>query len=144
MRRFSRWRVPAGRREVYDPKTHKIDMIDLCFSTHHLQFDKNDILWFSSGGGNNEVIGWLDVKKWDATHDDSASQGWAPFILDTNGNGKRDVGWVEPKGKIGSGEGHARHHRAFTASARIRPTARCGARCWASRAVSFATIPRRS
>ena len=29
-----------------------------------------------------------------------ASQGWAPFILDTNGNGKRDEGWVEPKGKM--------------------------------------------
>jgi hypothetical protein len=91
----------SGRQsEVYDPKTHKMEMIDLCFSTHHLQFDKDDILWFSSGGGNNEVIGWLDVKKWDATHDDSASQGWAPFILDTNANGKRDVGWVEPKGKM--------------------------------------------
>ena len=92
----------SGRQaEVYDPRTHKIDMIDLCFSTHHLQFDKNDILWFSSGGGtDNEVIGWLDVKKWDVTHDAQASQGWAPFILDTNGNGKRDEGWVEPKGKI--------------------------------------------
>lgn len=91
----------SGRQvEVYDPKTRKIDMIDLCFSTHHLQFDKNDILWFSSGGGNNEVIGWLDAKKWDATHDDVASQGWAPFVLDTNGNGKRDEGWVEPKGKL--------------------------------------------
>jgi hypothetical protein len=91
----------SGRQtEVYDPKTHKIDMIDLCFSTHHLQFDKNDILWFSSGGANADVIGWLDVKKWDATHDEQASQGWAPFILDTNGNGKRDDGWVDPKGKV--------------------------------------------
>ncbi len=91
----------SGRQtEVYDPKTHKIDMIDLCFSTHHLQFDKNDILWFSSGGANADVIGWLDVKKWDATHDEQASQGWAPFILDTNGNGKRDDGWVDPKGKM--------------------------------------------
>ncbi len=36
------------------------------------------------------------MKKWEATHDDAASQGWAPFILDTNGNGKRDTGWTEP------------------------------------------------
>jgi len=90
----------SGRQtEVYDPKTHKITTIDLCFQTHHLQFDKNDVLWFSSGG-NSDVIGWLDVKKWDQTHDEQASQGWAPFILDTNGNGKRDAGWVDPKGKL--------------------------------------------
>jgi hypothetical protein len=81
--------------EVYDPKTRKIDMIDLCFNTHHLQFDKNEVLWFSAGG-NYDVVGWLDVKKWEATHDDKASQGWAPFVLDTNGNGKRDIGWTEP------------------------------------------------
>ncbi len=92
----------SGRQtEVYDPKTRRIDMIDLCFTTHHLQFDKNDTLWFSSGGGaDNDVIGWLDVKKWDGTHDEQASQGWSPFVLDINGNGKRDEGWVEPKGKM--------------------------------------------
>jgi hypothetical protein len=81
--------------EVYDPKTQKIQMIDLCFNTHHLQFDKNETLWFSAGG-NYDVIGWLDVKKWEATHDDKASQGWMPFIIDTNGNGKVDAGWTEP------------------------------------------------
>ena len=81
--------------EVYDPKTRKIDMIDLCFNTHHLQFDKNDVLWFSAGG-NYDVLGWIDIKKWDQTHDDAASQGWAPFVLDTNGDGKRDTGWTEP------------------------------------------------
>ena len=94
---------PASNRqaELYDPKTKKITTIDLCFTTHHLLFDKTgDTLWFSSGGANFESIGWLDVKKFDATHDEQASQGWAPFILDTNGNGKRDLGWVEPKGKL--------------------------------------------
>ncbi len=84
----------SGRQvEMFDPKTRKITMVDLCFSTHHLQFDKTGMLWFSSGGGNNEVVGWLDVKKFDATHDEQASQGWSPFIIDTNGNGKRDAGW---------------------------------------------------
>ena len=79
--------------EVYDPKTGKITMIDLCFNTHHLNFDDNGVLWFSAGGPY-DVIGWLDVKKWDATHDDAASQGWSPFVIDTNGNGKRDEGWT--------------------------------------------------
>jgi len=34
--------------EVYDPKTNIFTPIDLCFSTHHLQFDGQDRLWFSS------------------------------------------------------------------------------------------------
>jgi hypothetical protein len=79
--------------EFYDPKTQKVTMIDLCFNTHHLNFDDNGVLWFSAGGPY-DVIGWLDVKKWDATHDDAASQGWSPFVVDTNGNGKRDIGWT--------------------------------------------------
>jgi hypothetical protein len=91
----------SGRQvEMYDPQTQKVTMVDLCFATHHLQFDKKGVLWFSSGGNGGGVVGWLDVNKWDQTHDDQASQGWAPFILDTNGNGKRDIGWVEPDGKM--------------------------------------------
>jgi len=31
----------------------------------------------------------------DETHDEQKSQGWTPFILDTNGNGKRDA-YTEP------------------------------------------------
>ena len=74
----------------YDPKSKQFTLIDTCFSTHHLQFDKNEILWTSSGGGGN-VIGWLDVRKFEATHDEQKSQGWTGLILDTNGNGKRDA-----------------------------------------------------
>ena len=91
----------SGRQvEMYDPQTQKVTMVDLCFATHHLQFDKKGVLWFSSGGNAGGVVGWLDVNKFDQTHDEQASQGWAPFILDTNGNGKRDAGWVEPDGKL--------------------------------------------
>jgi hypothetical protein len=79
---------------VLDPKTEKYTFIDTCFSTHHLQFaeDENDTLWTSGGG---PVVGWLDTKKFDATGDAAASQGWAPLVLDTNGNGKLDK-WTEP------------------------------------------------
>ncbi len=67
-------------------------MIDTCFSTHHLIFasDANDTLWTSSGGGGG-VVGWLNTKMWDQTHDDAKSQGWTALVLDTNGNGKRDA-----------------------------------------------------
>lgn len=83
----------SGRQaEVYDPVTKQISMIDTCFGTHHLVFawDKNDTLWFSSGGGGG-VVGWLNTKIWDQTHDAAKSQGWTALVLDTNRNGKRDA-----------------------------------------------------
>jgi hypothetical protein len=80
---------------VYDPKTKKYDFIDTCYGTHHPQFgyDADDTLWTSGGG---PVVGWLNTKVWDATHDAAKAQGWTALILDTNGNGKRDEGYVGP------------------------------------------------
>ena len=74
---------------VFDPKTKKYTFVDTCFGTHHLQFgyDANDTIWTSGGG---PVLGWLNSKKFLATGDAAASQGWTAFVLDTNGNGKRD------------------------------------------------------
>jgi len=83
----------SGRQlEMYDPATKKIEMIDTCFGTHHLQFarDANHTLWTSSGGGGG-VVGWLNTKMWDETHDAAKSQGWTALVLDTNGNGERDA-----------------------------------------------------
>ncbi len=79
---------------VLDPKTMKYDFIETCYSTHHPQFgyDADDTLWTSGGG---PVVGWLNTKTWDKTHDAAASQGWTALVLDTNGNGKRDA-YVEP------------------------------------------------
>jgi len=88
--------LDQSRRELamLDPKTMKYTFIDTCFGTHHLQFgyDANDTLWTSGGG---PVIGWLNTKMFDETGDAAKSQGWSPFVLDTNGNGKRDD-YVEP------------------------------------------------
>jgi hypothetical protein len=77
---------------VYDPATKQTAMIDTCFGTHHLLFaaDANNTLWTSSGGGGG-VVGWLNTKMWDQTHDAEKSQGWTALVLDTNGNGKRDA-----------------------------------------------------
>jgi len=83
---------------MYDPKTKKFTLISTCFPTHHLVFaeDANNTLWTSSGVGGVGVVGWLNRKMFEETGDEEKSQGWTPFILDTNGNGKRDE-WVEPK-----------------------------------------------
>ena len=83
----------SGRQlEMYDPASKQISMIDTCFGTHHLVFasDANNTLWTSSGGGGG-VVGWLNTKMWDQTHDAAKSQGWTALVLDTNGNGKRDA-----------------------------------------------------
>jgi hypothetical protein len=79
---------------VRDPKTNKYTFVDTCFGTHHLQFgyDANNTVWTSGGG---QVLGWLNTKMFDETGDAAKSQGWTAFVLDTNGNGKRDD-YVEP------------------------------------------------
>src|SRR5712671_2525039 len=88
----------AGRQlSIYDPKTAKFTLIDTCFTTHHLVFaeDANNTLWLSAGGAQNPVVGWINTRKFFETGDEAASQNWTAFILDTNGNGKRDD-YVEP------------------------------------------------
>ena len=83
----------SGRQmQMYDPKTKQVTTIDTCFGTHHLNFDKNGTLWFTGGG---DVEGWFNTKVYDETKDEKKAQGWTAFIVDTNGNGKRDE-YVEP------------------------------------------------
>jgi streptogramin lyase len=86
----------SGRQvSVYDPATGDVSFVDTCFSTHHLRFaeDADNTLWTSGGG---PVVGWVDTKKFLETGDSAASQGWTALILDTNGNGRRDEGYVGP------------------------------------------------
>lgn len=93
----------AGRQAaMLDPKTMKYTFIDTCFGTHHPQFgyDADNTLWFS---GTGPVAGWLNTKMFDETGDAAKSQGWSPFVLDTNGNGKRDE-HVEPDQPIDAGK----------------------------------------
>jgi hypothetical protein len=83
----------SGRQmQMYDPKSKEVVTIDTCFGTHHLNFDDNDVLWFTGGG---PVEGWFDTRIYDKTKDEKKAQGWTVFVLDTNGNGKRDA-YVEP------------------------------------------------
>ncbi|MFL6822785.1 MAG: carboxypeptidase regulatory-like domain-containing protein [Xanthobacteraceae bacterium] len=85
----------SGRQvSMLDPKTMKYSLIDTCFGTHHPQFgyDADNTLWLS---GTGPVAGWINTNAWDETGDAAKAQGWAPFVLDTNGNGKVDE-WAEP------------------------------------------------
>jgi hypothetical protein len=79
---------------MLDPKTMKYTFVDTCFGTHHPQlgYDADNTLWLS---GTGPVAGWVNTRVFDQTHDAAKAQGWSPFVLDTNGNGKRDE-YVEP------------------------------------------------
>ena len=74
---------------MLDPKTMKYSFIDTCFATHHVQFgyDADNTLWFS---GTGPVAGWVNTKVFEETGDSQKAVGWAPWVLDTNGNGKLD------------------------------------------------------
>jgi hypothetical protein len=79
---------------MLDPKTMKYTFVDTCFGTHHPQFgyDADNTLWLS---GTGQVAGWVNTRIFDETGDAAKAQGWSPFVLDINGNGKRDD-YVEP------------------------------------------------
>jgi hypothetical protein len=79
---------------MLDPKTMKYSFIDTCFGTHHLQFgfDADNTLWVS---GSGPVAAWIDTTVWEETGDAAKAQGWAPFVLDLNGNGNVDE-YTEP------------------------------------------------
>jgi hypothetical protein len=74
--------------QMWDPKTKQMTTIDTCFGTHHLNFDDSDKLWFT---GSGQQVAWFDTKVYMATKDEAKAQGWSAFVLDTNGNGKRDA-----------------------------------------------------
>jgi hypothetical protein len=78
---------------VFDPATGKFNLIDTCFSTHHLQFanDQDHTLYFNELTG--PIFGWVNTRLYDQTHDEQLSQGWCPQIIDTNGDGKITKPW---------------------------------------------------
>ena len=87
--------IPQGQRGLilYEPKTKETTTVDTCFTWGHVNFDDHDVLW--SSFGPTGVEGWFDTKIWDKTHDEKKAQGWSAFVLDYNGNGKRDA-YTEP------------------------------------------------
>jgi hypothetical protein len=82
---------------IYDPASGRFTLISTCFPTHHLAFaqDADQTLWTSAGVAGPGAIGWLNRRMFEETGDEVRSQGWTPFVVDTNGNGRRDA-YVEP------------------------------------------------
>ncbi len=84
---------------MYDPKTKITTTIPVCWGNLHLKFTsyKDNTLYFS---GDANVMGWIDTKVWDETHDANKAQGWCPMVLDTSGDGKIDPNsknWNQPE-----------------------------------------------
>ena len=92
-----------GNKQVvfYDPKTDKFTSIDTCFGPDHNEFSDDDSLFF----GQKDTVGWVNAKIYDETHNDEASQGWCPAVLDTNGDGKITE-WTEPDQPIDPTKDH--------------------------------------
>ena len=86
----------------YDQTTKQLTMIDTCFTTDHNEFGPDGSLFF----GMDNVVGWVDSKMWDKTHNDEQSQGWLPGVLDTNGDGKITKPWTEPNEPIDPKKDH--------------------------------------
>jgi hypothetical protein len=82
---------------IYDPADGRFTLISTCFPTHHLAFaqDADQTLWTSAGVAGPGAIGWLNRRMFEETGDEVRSQGWSPFVVDTNGNSRRDA-YVEP------------------------------------------------
>jgi hypothetical protein len=94
-------RTSGRQASFYDPKTQKWNLIDTCFSTHHLQFDNdpNETVYFNELSG--PMVGWVDSKTYDQVYAqtkdeikaEQAAVGWCGQVLDTNGDGKITRPW---------------------------------------------------
>jgi hypothetical protein len=80
----------------YDPATGEFELVDTCFATHHLQFDNDadQTLYFNELLG--PIVGWVNTREYDLTHDEQATQGWCPQVVDSNGDGKITKPWNKP------------------------------------------------
>src|SRR5262249_27355110 len=86
----------------FDPRTEQFTQIpDVCTNLDHNQFGPDDYLYF----GADDVVFWLDTRKYLATKDAEASQGWCPAVVDTNGDGKITQ-WTEPDQPIDPTKDH--------------------------------------
>ena len=86
---------------LYDPATRQVhaDRHLLPDASSQFRDRRQQDAVASPGMVGPGVIGWLNRKMFEETGDEQKSQGWTPFIVDTNGNGKRDD-YVEPNAPV--------------------------------------------
>jgi hypothetical protein len=108
--KYAAWyplRNSARQASYFDPKTKQFQLIETCYSTHHLVFDNDpdNTVYFNELSG--PVFGWIDSKVYDQTlastkdqfKAEQAAVGWCGQIVDTNGDGKITKPWnVIPRG----------------------------------------------
>jgi hypothetical protein len=75
--KFAAWfplRGSGRQASYYDPKTKTFQLIDTCYSTHHLQFDNdaNETVYFNELSG--PMFGWIDTKVYDQALKDTKDQ----------------------------------------------------------------------
>jgi hypothetical protein len=104
MNKYAEWypkRGGARQASIFDPKTKQFQLIETCYSTHHVVIDNDpdETVYFNELSG--PTFGWIDSKVYDqtfaATHDESkaeqAAVGWCDQTVDTNGDGKITKPW---------------------------------------------------
>ena len=146
--------APAANWRCTIRRPSRLSMIDTCFGTHHLLFaeDANNTLWTSSGGGGG-VVGWLNTKMWDQTHDaaevaglDGAGAGHQRQRQARRLRGRRAEGGDRAERRKSGHVVRAQRDRRLrprtrastprSMASRSAPTAWSGAACWVSRAAS--------
>ena len=125
----------SGRQmQMYDPKTKKVTTIDTCFGTHHLNFDNNDVLWFTGGG---PVEGWFDTQH--LRQDQGRAEGAGLDGVRPRHQRQRQARRVRRAGSAARSRPRTSGStRRSTAWRRARSTARSGDRCSACPARSCA------
>ena len=99
--------IPGGRGRkfsIYDPKTNTWDFADTCFGSFHLNmaYDAPKNSMVSGSGG---YVGWFSTQVYEETKDHNKAQTWTDFVVDTNGNGRRDEYNAPPAAGGGRGGG---------------------------------------
>jgi hypothetical protein len=102
--KYSDWyplRNSARQASYWDPKTKQFQLIETCYSTHHLQFDNDadETVYFNELSG--PIFGWIDSKVYDQTLAETKDErkaeqtavGWCGQTVDTNGDGKITRPW---------------------------------------------------
>lgn len=87
---------------ILDPKTNKVSFFKMPVADPEMPESlgpghagsvkplEPSAYWGEQKLWDGPVAGWVNTKMFDETGDAAKSQGWSPFVLDTNGNGKRD------------------------------------------------------